>query len=90
LVDEPRLATAPRRESEDKTVERRSDDRLQAEARLARQLERSRAFASAFQYGIAAAVILTVAGIGASTVYEALSKPAQAIETSLRQANAGQ
>lgn len=89
LIDEPRQATAPRRENEEKVLERRSEDRLQAEARLARQLERSRAFASAFQYGLAAAVILIVAGIGASTVYQALSAPAQQIETSMKQANAG-
>ncbi len=89
LVDEPRLASRPQRANDDSGSERRSDGRLEAEAHLARRVERSRALASAFQYGIAAAVILTVAGIGASTVYDALSSPAKAIEQSMAQATAG-
>ncbi|MGJ3626294.1 hypothetical protein AB5I41_03960 [Sphingomonas sp. MMS24-JH45] len=48
-----------------------------------RRVERSRAFASAFQYGIAAAVVLAIAGFGAATVYDALSAPAQAITQSM-------
>lgn len=86
LIDEPRLASRPVRANDGGGSERRSDRRLQAEAQLARRVERSRAFASAFQFGIAAAVILTIAGIGASTVYDALSAPAQVIEQSMAQA----
>ena len=89
LVEEPRLAGRPQRVAQDNSDERRSDNRLQAEARLARQVERSRAFAAAFQYGVAAAVVLTVAGLGASTVYDVLSKPAATIAHSMAQATSG-
>lgn len=83
LVDEPRLASRPPRPDAPDSVDRRRDDRLRTEASLARRVERSRAFASAFQYGIAAALVVAVAGFGAATVYEALSAPAQAIVRSM-------
>ncbi|KQT32347.1 hypothetical protein ASG29_11125 [Sphingomonas sp. Leaf412] len=80
LIDEPRLTSRPKPANEVPTeAERRSNRRLEVEAQMARRLERSRAFASAFQYALAAAVVLIVAGLGASMVYDTLSRPAQQI-----------
>ncbi|NJR78997.1 PilZ domain-containing protein [Sphingomonas corticis] len=86
LIREPRQATRPRPANDAAPPERRSDSRLEHEASMARRVERSRAFASAFQYLTAAVVVLTMAGIGGSLVYDALSRPAAAIEQSMRQA----
>lgn len=88
LVDEPRLASRPKpaNDAAADAADRRRDRRLDHESRMARQVERSRAMASMFQYGLAAAVVLIVAGLGASFVYEALSRPTVAIRASMEKA----
>lgn len=89
LIREPRQATRPRPANDTAPPERRSDGRLEQEAKMARRVERSRALASAFQYFSAVAVVLIVAGLGASLVYDALARPAATIEKTLRQATSG-
>lgn len=86
LVDEPRLASRPARgdDKESAVADRRAERRLAHEAQMARQVERSRTFASAFQFVVLVLVGLTMAGIAAHTVYGMLSAPAQQIEAALK------
>lgn len=88
FVAEPRLAgrPPPADAADPHSADRRAERRLADEARLARRVERSRTFASMFQYGVMAAVVLAAAGIGASTVYDVLSKPADTITRSMADA----
>jgi hypothetical protein len=83
IISEPRLTGRPAVAVEASDAERRSDRRLSAEARLARRVERSRAFASAFQFGVLALAVMIAAGFGGHYVYEALSRPARAIERAM-------
>ncbi|TCP34057.1 PilZ domain-containing protein [Sphingomonas sp. BK235] len=82
LVDEPRLASRPPQKTDD-AGERRAERRLTQEAQLARKVERSRAFASAFQFLMIAAAGITLAVIAAQGVYGVLSRPADAINAAL-------
>ncbi|WP_235528305.1 PilZ domain-containing protein [Sphingomonas sp. Leaf231] len=87
LIDEPRLAGRPPRSNDNDSnpaAERRADRRLAHEASMARQVERSRGFASAFQFVILVLVGLTLAGIAAHSVYGMLSAPTQRIEAALK------
>ena len=83
LVDEPRLASRPQPKPEQDAGERRAERRLAHEAQMARKEERSRAFASAFQFIVMALVGVTLAVIAAQGVYGLLSRPADAIGAAL-------
>jgi hypothetical protein len=74
----PRLPAA-----NDAAPEAQVEARWEREARLARRVERSRAFAAAFQYVVIAAVVLAMAGLGGTMVYDALHDPLAAVERSL-------
>ena len=50
---------------------------------MARRVERSRAFSSAFQYAIMGLAGLAAAGLGASFVYDSLSKPTTTLSRAL-------
>lgn len=86
LVDEPRLASRPRRGNDDESAasDRRAERRLAHEAQMARRVERSRGFASLFQFVVLVCVGLTMAGIAAHSVYQMLSSPTQRIEAALK------
>ncbi|MDR6788091.1 hypothetical protein J2Y58_001449 [Sphingomonas sp. BE138] len=86
LIDEPRLASRPARSNDSGNAEqdRRAERRLAHEAQMARQVERSRSFASMFQFLVLVLVGLTLAGIAAHSVYGMLSAPAQQIEAALK------
>jgi len=83
LVSEPRLAQRPKQDSDRQVAERRADVRLVHEAQMARRLERSRAFASIFQFVIIALAVVAVAFLGASTLYGVLSAPAHTLNRAL-------
>ncbi len=85
LIDEPRLANRPAQRSDGNAEsDRRAERRLAHEAQMARKVERSRSFASMFQFVVLVLVGLTMAGIAAHSVYGMLSAPAQAIENALK------
>jgi len=84
LVDEPRLASRPVRANATPEHDRRAERRLAHEAQMARKVERSRSFASLFQFLVLVAVGVTMAGIAAHTVYTMLSAPAAQIEDALK------
>lgn len=83
LVNEPRLAQRPQQAKDSDQGERRADRRLAHEARLARSVERSRAFSSAFQFVIIALVGVSIAAAAAHSVYGMLQRPADAIGQAL-------
>jgi hypothetical protein len=56
-------------------VERRSEDRFRKDAAIARTLERDRAFARLFQFGILAFAVAAASVMVASSVYGVLSAP---------------
>ncbi|MEG8038025.1 PilZ domain-containing protein [Sphingomonas sp. LR60] len=84
LVDEPRLASRPDRSTAQPESDRRAERRLAHEAQMARKMERSRSFASMFQFLVLVVVGMTMAGIAAHTVYSMLSAPAARIEDALK------
>ncbi|MEH3123169.1 MAG: PilZ domain-containing protein [Sphingomonas phyllosphaerae] len=84
LIDEPRLAGRPARDAAKPEADRRAERRLAHEAQMARKVERSRSFASMFQFLVIVAVGVTLAGIAAHTVYTMLSAPAAQIEDALK------
>lgn len=86
LIDEPRLASRPKRSNDDDSVasDRRAERRLAHEAQMARRVERSRTFASMFQFVVLVCVGLTMAGIAAQSVYQMLSASGQQIEAALK------
>lgn len=84
LIDEPRLASRQVRADTNVENDRRAERRLAQEAQLARKVERSRSFASLFQFLVLVAVGVTMAGIAAHTVYTMLSAPAAQIEDALK------
>ncbi len=84
LIDEPRLASRPVRADTNVENDRRAERRLAQEAQLARKVERSRSFASLFQFLVLVAVGVTMAGIAAHTVFTMLSAPAAQIEDALK------
>lgn len=84
LIDEPRLANRPAARSDNEVAERRTDRRLAHEARMARRVERSRSFASLFQFAMIALAGATLAVIAAHSVYDMLSAPTTQIEAALR------
>lgn len=86
LIDEPRLAGRPAKPpaGRDDAGERRADHRLAHEARMARQMERSRQFSSTFQFMVIVLVGLTMAEIAAHTVYGMLSIPAEQLQDVLK------
>ena len=84
LIDEPRLAGRPARTDAKPESDRRAERRLAHEAQMARKVERSRSFASMFQFFVIVAVGVTLAGIAAHTVFTMLSAPAAQIEDALK------
>jgi len=74
LIDEPRLAGRPQTpaQKQDAGNERRAENRLAHEARMARGVERSRAFSSMFQYVGIVLTIIAAVGLGGSIIYGAL------------------
>ncbi|VXC53688.1 PilZ domain-containing protein [Sphingomonas sp. 8AM] len=84
LIDEPRLASRPVRTDTSVENDRRAERRLAHEAQMARKVERSRSFASMFQFLVLVAVGVTMAGIAAHTVFTMLSAPAAQIEDALK------
>lgn len=84
LIDEPRLAGRPVRGEAKPESDRRAERRLAHEAQMARRVERSRSFASLFQFLVLVLVGVTLAGIAAHTVYDMLSAPAAQIEDALK------
>lgn len=82
LVEEPRLASRPDA-AERAGADRRSTTRLEHEQRLARQMERSRAFAAAFQFVLLVGTIAVVGWLAASTVCDMLGRPMQAVERAM-------
>ncbi|PCG14694.1 PilZ domain-containing protein [Sphingomonas adhaesiva] len=83
LIDEPRHASRPVKTDEHQAQERRAETRMMHEARMARRVERSRAFSSAFQYAIMGLAGLAAAGLGASFVYDSLVKPTATLSRAL-------
>ena len=73
LINEPRLAGRPQPKVEDAKGERRAETRLAHEARMARNVERSRAFSSMLQYAGIVLAIITAIGLGGSAIYGAVS-----------------
>ncbi|QDZ08491.1 PilZ domain-containing protein [Sphingomonas panacisoli] len=63
--------------------DRRHADRYQQDAAVARSLERNRAFARLFQFGVVALGVGFVGWIAASSVYSVLSKPAERITNAM-------
>ncbi len=84
LVDEPRVASRPVRSDAKPDSDRRADRRLAHEAQMARKMERSRSFASMFQFIVLVVVGVTMAGIAAHTVFTMLAAPAAQIENALK------
>lgn len=88
LIDEPQSATRPQRkpgsDNDNERRERRADRQLAHEARMARQVERSRHFSSMFQFLMIVMVGVTMAGIAAHTVYGMLSVPVAQMEDVLK------
>lgn len=85
LIDEPRLAHRPNRAPSEGGEDRRAERRLAHEANQARRMERSRSFASMFQYVAIALVGLTLAVLAAQGVYGVLSGASAKIEAGLAQ-----
>lgn len=81
IIDEPRLNARPAvaKASGGATSDRRGTDRLAAEAKVARRLERSRRIASVLQFGVFVVAGLVIAGWLATYVHGLLSAPAVAI-----------
>lgn len=83
LIDEPRLASRPQAKKDDAKGDRRAENRLAHEARMARSVERSRAFASMFQYLAIVATIIAAVGLGGSILYGALNDQVAVVSEAL-------
>ncbi len=84
IINEPRLASRPKSASDtDTSYERRSQSRIEADARIARQLENSRRWSAVFQYGVFLFLALGVAGFAATEVYRLLSHAFSLVQSSL-------
>ncbi|MEV5034169.1 PilZ domain-containing protein [Sphingobium sp. LMC3-1-1.1] len=84
IIDEPRLASRPRSAKDPgSTFERRAQPRMDADARIARQLENSRRWSAVFQFGVFIALALIAAGFAASQIYDVLSPSFSEIESHL-------
>ena len=84
IINEPRLASRPQSANDPgSAVERRSQSRMQADAQIARQLENSRRWSAAFQYGIFLFLAVSVAGFAATEIYQLLSRPFSRVESRL-------
>lgn len=82
IVNEPRLAARPPRKA-DQQLERRSKDRLTAEQKVGRQVERSRQISMLIQFVVVIALVVAAAVLIGDRVHALLSAPARAIEHSL-------
>ncbi|MEH3048214.1 PilZ domain-containing protein [Sphingomonas adhaesiva] len=83
LIDEPRLAGRPQPKAQDAGTERRAENRLAHEARMARSVERSRAFSSMFQYVGIVLTIIAAVGLGGSIIYGALTEKVATVTQAL-------
>lgn len=79
ITNEPRLARRPQPTEAGAAADRRAQARMNADADVARQLERSRRWSSAFQFGLLVATGLFAAGFVAMMVYDVLSNPFSAV-----------
>ncbi len=84
LIDEPRLASRPQPAKEDSKGDRRAENRLAHEARMARSVERSRAFSSMFQYVGIVLTIIAAVGLGGSILYGALTEKVTTVTQALQ------
>lgn len=84
ISNEPRLASRPRSANDPgSSYERRAQPRMDADARIARQLESSRRWSAAFQFGVFVVLSLIAAGFAATELYEVLSRPLSELESHL-------
>lgn len=84
ISDEPRLSRKPEMaRSASAFPDRRAHNRMSLDAEVARQLEKSRRWSSAFQTGLLAAAGFFAAGCAAIEVYDALAAPVSALEDHL-------
>ncbi len=84
MTNEPRLARRPEIvNGPGATFDRRAQNRINQDADIARQLEKSRRWSSAFQSSILIAAVLFAAACAATEVYDALATPFSALENQL-------
>ena len=84
IINEPRLASRPKSANDPGSAyERRSQSRMEADAQIARQLENSRRWSAAFQYGIFLVLALSAAGLAATEVYQLLAHPFSQVQSHL-------
>ncbi|NML91270.1 PilZ domain-containing protein [Sphingobium sp. TB-6] len=84
IINEPRLASRPRSANDpESSCERRARPRMEADARIARQLESSRRWSAAFQFGVFLVLALIAAGFAATELYDVLSRPFSEVESHL-------
>jgi len=84
IINEPRLASRPRSANDPgSSYERRAQPRMEADARIARQLESSRRWSAAFQFGVFVVLALIAAGFVATELYDVLSRPFSELESHL-------
>ncbi|WP_188063837.1 PilZ domain-containing protein [Sphingobium sp. KCTC 72723] len=84
IMNEPRMARRLEMvKSPASMFDRRAQNRIKQDADIARQLEKSRLWSSAFQSSILIAAGLFAAGCAAAEVYEALATPFPALENHL-------
>ena len=84
IINEPRLASRPQSANDPgSSYERRAQPRMDADARIARQLENSRRWSAIFQFGVFVALALVAAGFGATEIYEGLARPLSEVQRSL-------
>ncbi|QOT71563.1 PilZ domain-containing protein [Sphingobium fuliginis] len=84
IINEPRLASRPRSANDpESSYERRAQPRADADARIARQLENSRRWSAAFQFGVFVVLALIAAGFAANELYQILSRPFSELESHL-------
>ncbi len=85
ITNEPRLTRRPAasKDSDVSQPDRRAQARMNSDAEVARQLERSRRWSSAFQFILFVAAGLFAAGFAATYIFEALSRPFSVVEKRL-------
>lgn len=75
ISNEPRLAQRPQSKEVGSQADRRAEARMNADAQVARQLEQSRRWSSAFQFIILVAAGLSAASFAAMEVWDVLATP---------------
>ena len=81
LINEPRLASQPQSANDPGSFYvRPAKPRMDADARIARQLESSRRWSAAFQFCVFVALALIAAGFAATAIYDGLSRPLSEVQ----------